>query len=261
MFCLDSVINSRELGGYRLPGGSVVKEGLLLRGGALARISEEDITVLKDRYHLAKVFDFRTKIELQYAPDKEIPGAQNIWMPAFDENAMEMKKMSLPHQAYRNLGEWLVQNAREPAIQEIARNMYSEMVTNEFTQIQYAGFFQNILATTEGAVYWHCSQGKDRTGLGAALILGALGADRELIMTDFAISNKCYAKELEAFLPRVNTAAEKAVIQTFIGVNCDYFSAALDLIDSTWGSLEAYLTGPLCLSPEDISALRSRYLQ
>ena len=261
MFFLDTVANARELGGYILPDGSKIRQGLLLRGGSLAKASDADLRRMSEEFHVAKIFDFRTGIEVEHAPDRDVPGAQNIWMPAFDEKSMEMKDLALPPSAYMNLGEWLVLHAKEKKVRKVASSMYKEMVTNEFTQVQYAGFMQNILFTTEGAVFWHCSQGKDRTGLGSALILGALGADRELIMKDFAISNEYYANELGHFLPRVETDAEKRVIQTFIGVNCEYFEAALDLIDSTWGSMDAFLRGPICLGDEDIRTLRERYLE
>lgn len=260
MFSLETVVNARELGGYTLPGGGVIREGLLLRGGALAKASDADLARLRDEFHLAKVFDFRTKMEVSMFPDRDVEGAQNIWMPAFDEDSMEMENMALPREAYKNLGEWLVVHAHEKRVQTVAKRMYSEMVITEFTQVQYAGFLQNILFTTSGSVFWHCSQGKDRTGLGAAFVLAALGADRKLIMEDFARSNDFYRKDLDKYLAMVETDEEKEVIQTFVGVNCRYFEDALDLIDSRWGSMQNFLTGPLCLSEEDIMTLRRRYL-
>ena len=261
MFILDSIPNARELGGYVLPGGAVIKRGLLLRGGALCNVSEDDATLLRDRYHLKKIFDFRTKTEVRKFPDKEIVGVGYFWMPAFNEENMKMEGMAFPEKAYSNLGVWLSSHAKEPEVQYMAKSLYTSMVTREFTQIQYAGFLQNIVNTTEGAVYWHCSQGKDRTGLGAAFILAALGADRELIMKDYSISAEYYRAELETYLGNVSTEEEKAVLQTFISVNCEYFENALDLIDSTWGSMKNFLTGPLCLGEDDMEILRNRYLE
>ena len=261
MFILPSIANARELGGYVLPDGRKIKHGLLLRGGALALANQEDLDAMADVYHVVKVFDFRTSMELQRFPDKEVRGATNVWMPAFNEQSQTMDAMSLPQEAYRDLGVWLVAHGREPKVQEVARNMYQAMVENEFTQIQYAGFLQNIVNTPEGAVYWHCSQGKDRTGLGAALILAALGADRELIMKDYAISNIYYQDDLDWYMSQVTTEGERAALQTFIGVKCEYFEAALDWIDATFGSMHEFLTGPLCLSEEDMEILKNRYLE
>lgn len=261
MFILPSIANARDLGGYVLPDGHRIKPGLLLRGGALARASQEDLLCLATKYHVAKVFDFRTSVELKQAPDQEVAGATNIWMPAFDEESQKMQNMSLPHEAYRDLGNWIVKHGKEPMVQAIAKDMYLEMVSNEFTQVQYAGFLMNIVATDSGAIYWHCSQGKDRTGIGAAYLLAALGADRELIMKDYAVSAEYYKEELESYLCQVDTPEEAAVLQTFISVNSDYFAAALDWIDEKWGSMMNFLKGPLLMGDDDFRILRERYLE
>ena len=257
----DSIANARELGGYVLPDGSRVRKGLLLRGGSLNIASEEDLEALDAEYHVAKVFDFRTSMEVKSSPDKAIGKSVNIWMPAYNEEELRMEGNSLPHHAYAHLGEWLVEHAKEKMTQIVATQLYMPLVKSEFTQIQYAGFIQNIINTPEGAVYWHCSQGKDRTGFGAAIILSALGADRELIMQDFSISNDFYKDDVEYYCSLVKTEAERNVLRTFIGVNCDYFTEALDYIDRTWGSMMDFLTGPLCMSDEDFSVLRKRYLE
>lgn len=256
-----SVINARELGGYVLPDGSRIKKGLLLRGGALSSISDEESLLLREKFHLAKVFDFRTSMEVRQAADKEIPGTVNIWMPAFNEKSQALQELSLPQEAYRDLGNWLVVNACQKKVQEVARSMYMGMAVDEFTQMQYAGFLQNIINTPSGAVYWHCSQGKDRTGFGAAMILAALGADRKLIIDDFLISNEFYKDDVDHFCSLVKTEEERAVIRTFIGVNPKYFSYALDWIDNTFGSIRNYLTGPLCLSQNELDILRNRYTE
>ena len=258
---LNSIVNARELGGYRMPDGSLIKRGKLLRGGALNRLSPEDLKLLTDRYHLSRIFDFRTSFEVKRTPDMEIPGANRIWLPAFDEDSMQMEKLSLPSEAYRDLVSWLTLHASEKKVQEVARDMYTVMITTEFTQVQYAGFFLNILNSEEGAVYWHCSQGKDRTGLGAALMLAALGADRKLIMEDYEISNEVYRQEVEEIYGRLATEEEKEAALTFIGVNSKYFSAALDKVEEQYGSLLGFLKGPICLSEEDIRSLRERFLE
>ena len=260
MLTLPGVVNVRDLGGIRLPSGTV-RKGLLLRGGTLDSASDEAVSILSGQYHISKVFDFRTTFERTVAPDREIPGAQNVWLPAYDETSQSFIKRSLPQHAYRNLGPWLTEHAGEPFVQDVARHIYLDMVENEFTLIQYAGFFQNILLTEGGAVYWHCSQGKDRTGLGAALLLAALGADRATIMSDYSLSADWYAEELGRYTPLVKTEEERTVLRTFVSVNPDYFSQALDFLEASYGSMQDVLEGPLCLSPDDIGALRSYYLE
>lgn len=260
-FILPSIANARDLGGLRLPDGSVLRSGLLLRGGALSTASDSDLKALRDDYHLARIFDFRTEREVSHAPDKPVEGADNIWLPAIDPDTEGLADMSLPKEAFADLGGYLLRNASNPLVQSISSHLYTDMVTNEYTQLQYAAFLMHIVRTDGGAVYWHCSQGKDRTGLGAAFILAALGADRELILSDYRLSYDYYRSDVERLCSMVGTDAEREVIKTFIGVNEKYFEDALDLIDRRYGSAEAYLRGPLCLTDRDFDILKQRYLQ
>lgn len=258
---IDSVANMRELGGYVLPGGRRVKRGLLLRGGALSKMTSQDREMLMRKFSLAADFDFRTENEINRSPDKVIAGVKYVWFPTIDPQTEKTASQSLPQEAYKDLANWLVVNSSNPLVQNLASRLYTDMVVNEWTQIQYAAFLQSILNTSVGSIYWHCSQGKDRTGLGAAFILCALGADRELILQDYLISEEYYREETKKYCAMVQTEAEREVIRTFVGVNVKYFIAALDLIDRQFGSLENYVKGPLCLTDEDIRVLRERYTE
>ena len=57
---LSSVNNARQLGGYRI-GGKRVRPDVLLRSGALARLSAEDAALLRDRYRVCCVYDLRSE--------------------------------------------------------------------------------------------------------------------------------------------------------------------------------------------------------
>jgi len=254
-----SIINSRELGGYVLPSGLRVRFGKLLRGGSLFDLSDEDSVLLREKFNVVLDFDFRTETETRLFPDKVPPGVKYIWLPTIDE-VTEQKAESLPLEAFRNLGPWLVKNASSPFVQRISRDLYTDMVLNEYTQIQYAAFLQTIVNTDEGAIFWHCSQGKDRTGLGSAFILAALGADRELILKDYLISQEVYQADYDYYSAGLGTEEAK-VIRTFMTVNPEYFINTLDIIDHKFGSLENYLRGPLCMTSGDFDVLIQKYTQ
>ncbi len=258
---LESVANARELGGYILPDGRRIRRGLLLRGGMLYGASEADINRLQKEYHLVCNFDFRTKMEVMSAPDIPMPGVSYMWLPAIDEQTESLAGNSLPQEAYSDLPAWLVGNSWNTFVQEAAHRLYLDMVFNEYTQLQYAAFFQTLVNTRTGSIYWHCSQGKDRTGLASTFLLTALGADKELIMQDYRISNEFYKEDVARLFAQVKTEEERKVILTFIGVNEEYYTEALDLIDKRFGSLMAYLEGPLCVTRDDMEVLRARYLE
>ena len=261
---LPSVANARELGGIVLPDGRRVRHGLLLRGGNLSVASKDDLLRLRTAFPLTHDFDFRTEAEVTIAPDPPLPGIRFVWLPAIDPDTEKPGISALPQDAYRHLDVWLIENAQDEMVQRVARRLYNDMVVNEYTQLQYAAFLQMVTAA-EGAVYWHCSQGKDRTGLAAAFLLAALGADRETIMADYEISNDYYhditARIIQEVRARSGNDDAVAVIQTFIGVNPEYFSGALDLIDKKYGSMQNYLTNQLLLSENDMARLRDRLLE
>lgn len=262
---LGGVPNVRELGGYVMPDGGVVRSGVLLRGGLLQKASPAGLSRLVDEFHVTQNFDFRTEQELKYAPDPQLPGVKYTWLPTIDPDLEKLGTSTLPAEAYRNLPDYLCRCASSPKTQDVARRIYRDMVANEYTQLQYAAFLQSVINMKEGAVYWHCSQGKDRTGLGAAFLLAALGADRDLIVEDFNLSNVSYKEEVDAVMDRIHACGggveEEKVVMTFIGVNVDYFIDALELIDEMYGSLDDYLTRQLCLTDDDRQALRNRYLE
>lgn len=263
---LEKVVNARDLGGYTMSDGRKIKKGRLLRGGSLAKATDEDLRILEDDFRVAIDFDFRTQMEVKHSPDRKLKDAQYLWLPTIDESTETVGKMNLPIEAYRDLPGYLETHAFDPIVKQVATKMYTEMVRNEYTQLQYAAFLLMIQDIDDDrAVYWHCSQGKDRTGLGAAFILAALGADRNTIMEDFEVSNNYYRNETEECMARIRRVGggeeEFDAALTFIGVNSEYFENALDIIDKEYGSMDDYLRNQLILRDKDIEALRDKFLE
>lgn len=245
--------------------GRRIKKGVLMRGGSLSDISDEDLDKLVNVYHLTHVFDLRTEGEVQRAPDRNISRVNHLWLPTIDPETEKLGDATLPRDAYSDLPAYLVAHCDEPAIQDIARRMYSSMVCNEYTQLQYAAFLQIIATYPGGSFFWHCSQGKDRTGLGSAFLLAALGADREVIMEDYNISAEYYERDVrrltEEAARRGCTEKDFEVIRTFAGANSDYFEDACHIIDSKYGGMDNYLRVQMCLGDDDIKALRDKFLE
>lgn len=262
---LAGIVNTRELGGLVMTDGRTVKHGLLLRGATLNKASESDIKCLEEEFGVRLIFDFRTEQEVRHAPDKDVPGAKYLWLPTLDPTNGEKGKDVFSAGGYRSAEELVLKGAFLPQVQEAARNMYTDIVDNEYSQLQYAVFLQRILEVEEGAIFWHCSQGKDRTGLGAAFILAALGADRETILEDYCISNDAYTEEVRqmkaTILSQGGGENEMDVVQTFIGINVKHFIEGLDLIDSKYGGMDSYVRDILMLSDEDRARLQERYLE
>lgn len=262
---LEGVINARELGDYILKDGRRIKKGMLLRGASLAKASDKDISRLENEFKLKKIFDFRMDVERMKMPNRSVCGAEDIWLPAMDEQSSKDFNAFFTSGGFRTMEEIVLGASSDPQVRLVAHSFYTSMVDNPYTQEIYARFMRMVVETHEGSVYWHCTQGKDRTGLAAAFILSALGADRKLIMQDYFISQEYYLEAYEkialALLEKGGDEEDLYVARTFIGANARCFEDALDLIDSKYGSMQAYLRNQLKLSDEDIETLKARYLE
>ena len=259
----QKIVNARDLGGLKV-GNKTIRKGLLLRSGSLNEASDEDVRLLVEKYHLRRIFDFRTEAEAALQPDRKIPGAEHIFLPTLDPEMEKRSGDAVPAQVFLNLQEYIVRLSFNHVFQEKGRMLYPSLVRSEFSQLQYAAFLNLTLEAPEGAVLWHCSQGKDRTGIGAALILAALGANRETIVRDFDRSNDSYRPLVEKLCADVKAAGggedEMDVVRAFMGVSVKNFNHALDIIEERWGSLQNYLQQQMEIGPDECRRLQERYL-
>lgn len=267
---VKGIVNARDLGGYIMQDGRMVRDGLLLRSAVLDQATDSDLVYLSS-IPVLKVIDFRKAEEKIGRDDRIVPGSEYIALPIdasgnvkAEATEAERKKMSRNGKKF-DVKKIIVFAAFNEKAKRVAQEMYPTLLFDTVCQSQFAEFFSTVLSADSGAVLYHCTQGKDRTGVASALLLAALGADRATIVADFDATNKIYEKDVKKYSRRVRffggKEAEVAVVKSFLGCNTDNFIAALDRIDSEYGSLEAYLKGPMRLTDADINTLKARYLK
>ncbi|MEE8715471.1 MAG: tyrosine-protein phosphatase [Coriobacteriales bacterium] len=144
-------------------------------------------------------------------------------------------------------------------------DMYVSMVDSEHSQQGYRQFFDVLLGADGKAVLWHCTAGKDRAGLGAVLLLSALGVDRETILEDFDLTNAFDEQTIDAMVQvaQAQGYSEEDIqaVRDLAGVNRSYMEKALDHIDETYGSMHDYLVNQIGLTDDEISQLQEMYLE
>ena len=255
---LTSAHNARQLGGYRI-GKKSVKENLLLRTAKISELSEADSILLCEKYKVQCVYDFRGKEESLSAPDV-VPGKARYLSLALSFSGGE-SQLNVKLESEEQMIGMLLQYAEHPSVQAMCTSMYDIIFFEEASQEVYRQFFADLLTVDpeEGAVLWHCTQGKDRAGCASAMLLAALGADRELIMSDFILSKDYYDPMVSQI--KTETEAQKTVINTLISANPEIFKATLDKVDAKYGSLSNYLTACIGVTPEMMNVLRDRYLE
>ena len=263
------IVNLRDLGGYVVEGGFRVKTGKLIRSAHLADATDADIAYLKS-LPVTLVVDFRTEVDLKGKANRDIPGARYVNLPIDASgnaaaNATEEEIKKVTGRKKFEVKKVIMFAAFNEKAKAIAKGMYPTLLFDPDCQRQFAKFFRTVLDTEDGAILYHCTQGKDRTGIASALLLAALGASQETIVSDFDATNRVYEKDVRKYSRRVRFCGGKeeevAVVKAFLGANTENFVNALDSIDQQYGSMEAYLKGPMGLSDDDIRILRERYLK
>ncbi|MEG2697731.1 MAG: tyrosine-protein phosphatase [Ruthenibacterium sp.] len=249
----ESCENFRELGGYVGLDGKTVKHGAFYRTGALSHITTPHDKALLESLGIKTVLDFRSQPERDAQPDPVLPGAQNIAVSAiFDENGKELRF---------DLDEVLA--AGRAGVDEMLRLVRESYVRMPFANPAFRRMFAEIAAGNTPLLF-HCSAGKDRTGVAAALILRALGVSRADILHDYCITNGCRAKsrvrfeqQYSALLP---AQGAEELLQCVLGVEEKCLAEALDAIDARYADFEAYLRAECVFSAEALAAMRADYL-
>ncbi|MBR4524609.1 MAG: tyrosine-protein phosphatase [Bacteroidales bacterium] len=263
----ERIENARELGGLVMQDGRSIQWGKLVRSGNLSLASDQDVAMLKDRFGLSDVYDFRFDAEVESDPDRAVDGVTitrlstlpQAFVDVFTSGRTDTTKIQSA-----NILETLAEYAFVPKAQELADKLYPAIVMDTLSQRLYGQFLKGVL-NAKGGVLWHCSQGKDRAGWATAFVLAALGADRKTIVEDFSLSNVSYAPAVKALSERITQLGggegELAFIRAMVGVSVENFESTLDLIDARYGSLAAYLEKALGFTAEEQTALRNKLLK
>ena len=257
---VTSAHNARQLGGYQI-GDKCVKQDILLRTARLSGLSAEDSALLADKYNVQRIYDFRGEKEILAAPDIIPHGASHLALSLPFAKEEGGSKFDVKVGAEGDIVKMLLMYAEHPAVQAMCTSMYDMIFFEESSQEVYRQFFADLLALdpANGAVLWHCTQGKDRAGCASAMLLAALGAERDLIVADFTLSKHYYDPQIAQI--ETTTKVQQMVLGTLISANPAIFEATLDKVEARYGSLRSYLTECIGVTPEMMEILRERYLE
>lgn len=217
---LEGLKNIRDLGGHPIPGG-VTRSGVFLRSEIPAQLGEGDLAFLRE-YGLAVSIDLRSAYEAELVPDAF---ASVPWVDYRRLAAFERLEMGSPEEKKKPSGEFWGEKYSSMA------DRYGDWVKRVF----------EVCAEAEGAVLFHCTTGKDRTGMIAAMLLGACGVADEDIIADYCVSEVYlghiyndmgrYYKDGDAYDPA----------DPFYSTAPENMRFLLRHIHSRYGSMEGYL--------------------
>lgn len=241
----EKLINARELGGLRAADGRVTRPGLLFRTAGLFPASEGDLARLAGEYGIRHVFDFRDLTEVERQPDPELPGAERHLIPVLP---------ALPG------GEELRLEGKSPQdVLEVFRRMYLIFARDDVCADAYRRFFRILVENAGQPVLWHCTQGKDRTGVAALLLLTALGVSERDILDDYYLSNAGLQCEYQALIESGMDSEWLALMRMVLFVQSECIGGYLESLGRDFGGPEGYLRTRLGLTDADFAALREGY--
>ena len=166
-FTLAGTRNTRELGGYRTSSGLLLKKHSFLRSDALHEITPEVARLLSE-HGVRCVIDLRFPEEIKRLPDRvELFNPNVLYRPVSLQSPVREKKYT---------------EEFPPSMWELYCWMLDE------SQAEFREIFETIAAFPYQCVLFHCTGGKDRTGMVAMLLLKLAGVDDETVIGDYALT-------------------------------------------------------------------------
>jgi protein-tyrosine phosphatase len=243
---LQGAINFRDLGGYATADGHHVKWHVLYRSADISKLTPADLDTLGARRIVYDV-DLRGVQESAKAPDKVNPGTDYILCPAGSD--------SLNAAMFRHIAG--MQTGGDSMMLVWYR-------TTAYLTPRYKPFFAKLIEMPAGdALVFHCTAGKDRTGIAAALVLYALGVPYETIRQDYEATNYYRAADNDKVMSSMVTGMHigEPVVRAMMSANGEYLDATFDAIRSQYGSVDRYLAEELGMDEQAMIRLRAIYLE
>ncbi|KAJ5168627.1 uncharacterized protein N7482_004221 [Penicillium canariense] len=227
-----------------------IRPGYVYRSGNLSGITQEGKGIIAADLGITTVFDLRNEGERVKAPSPQIEGVDTIWMPYSTSPA----SLSLLDFAGEDQGV----------------NGFVKMYTGilEASASAFAQVFSHIKDQPNDPFIFHCSAGKDRTGVLAALIFLLMGRSRDDIINDYILTrvglenmreNLTQALALDAGTD--NLSPEAIGMLELSGVRAHAMAAFLKTFEDTYdGGVKGYLTTKLGFSHEEVKLMHNNLL-
>ncbi|KAH7401610.1 protein-tyrosine phosphatase-like protein [Pyrenochaeta sp. MPI-SDFR-AT-0127] len=231
---IPNIINLRDLG---LIPSSPIAAGLIFRSGAIHSASPTSITTLGVKL----IVDLRSEREVQRDPTPAIDGIVNINIPSTEPPSPV------------NMADFTVDGGVKAYTA-----MYLEILSIYTPAFKAA---LRHLVNNQTPFLFHCTAGKDRTGVLAALLLSLAGASRDVIAHDYSLTRVGIEPSRELLLQMLRLwnkdwAPETPGMHEFVQVKSEFILGFLDAVQDIYGSVEAYVGDILGLTAEDIEIVK-----
>jgi protein-tyrosine phosphatase len=250
--------NFRDLGGYSSADGRRVKWGVVYRSGELSQLSDDDVAKL-GQLGIRRVVDLRSPQEVQARGTGRLPpGAEVVPMPIASSDM------------FAKLIPMFLQGDFSQVPPDLLDKV-NRVLVRDFSH-QFGGLLRALSESANRPLVFHCTQGKDRAGFGAAMVLSALGVPWETVVEDYLLSNHFRKAENDKMLGMIRSfAASKAGaegeeiafqrVEGLLYVKEQSLQSAHAEIIARHGSVEGYLVEGLGCAKEVLEQMRDELLE
>ena len=250
--------NFRDLGGYASRDGRRVKWGRVYRSGELSQLSEDDVAKLAE-LGVRAVVDLRSPEEVSARGEGRLPPSAALHPMPIASSDMFGKLIPM----------FLKGDFSQVPSDLLDR--VNRVLVRDFSA-QFGALLEVLSDPASRPLVFHCTQGKDRAGFGAAMVLSALGVPWETVLEDYLLSNHYRRAENDKMLGMVRSLAasqagpegEEIAFQSVEGllyVKEQSLRAARTEILERHGSVEQYLVDGLGCTRESLEQLRDELLE
>jgi protein-tyrosine phosphatase len=239
---LEGSTNFRDLGGYRTEDGQRVRWGQVYRSARLSELTDRDVARV-EALGIHTVVDFRQSVDVGEHPDRLPEGVDYRPLPVFEYVPMSHRRVLFN---------------RHRLLDSFAGVYVNHIV--ERGAPTFGDLIRLLADESHLPLLFHCTAGKDRTGVAAALVLRALGVPRETVVEDYLLTNRSAQifidelnEQIRAYNTRLLTAEQ---LYPLMAASPRLIGAALDHVDARYGGVEPYLRQRAGLSDDTLARLR-----
>jgi protein-tyrosine phosphatase len=249
---LEMIQNCRDLGGMKTKDGRFILPHKLMRSDELHGANHHDKEILEKEYQLKTIIDLRTSKERHAHPDPLWLGVHHIVDAPFEMERVDEDLGQDKPDTLMNMVE---------AGPDLLLKLYGQMARDESSIAAWKKFFEILGKEHEGSILWHCTQGKDRTGIATMLLLSVLGVDWKDIVADYELTSQYLHAQAKEILFKLcektgKPEAELSNLYALYEARPEYLQAFVDEAGKMAGSLSGYIENVL-----EIDAAKKEHLQ
>lgn len=248
-----NISNFRDISGYMNSDGKVMKKNKIFRGASLHSISLDEAKYMYEELGIRYILDYRDEKEANSKKDVLFEGMIYKRISALITSDKRFKGF--------DFGELLSKGMDKDNLEFMLaylRNGYANM---PFNNPAYHKLF-DLLLRDDGNIYFHCSAGKDRTGISAFLIMVALGMSEEDAIKEYLLSNKYLESFVTRFYEEHHIPLEyKKFADLLLYVNKDSIMLTIKSIKDKYNSYYEFLEKEYSVDETKRNILKSIYCE